>query len=164
MTPETRTKLTRLAAVSGGVTLLDQAVKLAVNARLSMGVRIPVIPGLFDLTHWHNRGGAFGMMAGQGQFVRVFFFLILSFLAVGLLLYLYRKTPAASRWFSYALCLTLGGAVGNLIDRVRLGYVDDFLLVYFKDHYWPAFNVADAAVTVGALMLIGSFLTRRDPL
>lgn len=164
MSPENRTKLIRLLAVSGGVALADQASKLAVNAWLHMGQRIPVIPGFFDITHWHNQGGAFGLLAGQGPLVRGFFFFVLSFAAVLLLLYLYRKTPAASRWFSYALCLTLGGAVGNLIDRVRLGYVDDFLLFYVNTYYWPAFNVADAAVSVGAVMLIGSFVTQRDPL
>ncbi|MEW5735224.1 MAG: signal peptidase II [Thermodesulfobacteriota bacterium] len=164
MSPEARTKLVRLLLISGGVAVADQVVKLLVNAGVEMGRRIPVVAGFFDLTHWHNQGGAFGLLASQGPAVRGFFFFFLSFLAVVLLAYLYRKTPAASRWFSVALCLTLGGAVGNLIDRVRLGYVDDFLLFYVNGYYWPAFNVADAAVTVGAFMLVAAFVTRRDPL
>lgn len=153
-----------LSWVSGMVILLDQLSKAAVARWIPLHGSIPVISGLFDLTHLYNPGGAFGFLAGQGEGVRIFFFLFISSLAVIVILYFYHKTPPSYRLLSMALALILGGAVGNLIDRFRLGKVLDFLDFHVGDLHWPPFNVADSAITIGILILAWHLLFDKMPL
>ena len=149
-----RSKYIRLALIVGCVVALDQTTKALVQKTMALYHSVPVIPGFFSLTHIHNPGGAFGFMARQGPGVRAFLFLAVSFLAILLLFYLYRKIPVTYQWLSAGLALIMGGATGNLIDRVRFGEVIDFLDFYIGTHHWPAFNVADSAVTVGISVLL----------
>ena len=138
-----------LAAVLVG---LDQATKwIAVNS-LAFGERIPVIPGFFDFTLVYNRGAAFSFLAGAGGWQRWFFTGIGIVAAVFIVWMLARH--GSQRLFALALSLILGGAIGNVIDRVWQGKVTDFVLLYWRDWHWPAFNVADMAITFGAALLI----------
>lgn len=133
---------------------LDQATKLAVVAAIPPHQGVELVPGLLNLVHAHNRGAAFGLL-GQGSGWQVWLF---SAVAVGViavlvtwLIRLGRSQPGTR----LALALILGGAVGNLIDRLRLGYVVDFIDVHWRAVYhYPAFNVADSGITLGAVLLI----------
>ena len=140
--------------IAGCVVALDQMAKALVQKTMALHDSIPVIAGFFSLTHIHNPGGAFGFMARQGPGVRAFLFLAVSFSAILLLFYLYMKIPRNYQWLSAGLALIMGGAIGNLTDRVRFGEVVDFLDFYVGSHHWPAFNVADSAVTVGITVLL----------
>lgn len=140
--------------IAGCVAALDQMTKALVLKTMALYHSIPVIPGFFNLTHIHNPGGAFGFMARQNRGIRAFLFLAVSFLAIILLFYLYRKIPRSYQWLSAGLALIMGGAIGNLIDRIRFGEVVDFLDFYVGAYHWPAFNVADSAVTAGIAILL----------
>lgn len=159
----TKAKILRLVAVSGITVILDQITKLLVAAYIGYGQDIAVIPGFFNLTHVLNPGGAFGLFAQQGAMVRVMFFLVFSLVAVGLILYLYVGIPETHPMLANGLSLIFGGAVGNLIDRVRMGKVIDFLDVYLGDLHWPAFNVADSAICIGVGIFMFHILFNRMP-
>ncbi|MBU2488312.1 MAG: signal peptidase II [Proteobacteria bacterium] len=163
MQPENRTKLFRLLGVVLPLLLLDQSTKALVVRMIRPYEVIPVIPGFFNLTFVCNTGGAFGLAANSAPWVRTALFLGLSMAAACLVLYLFCKTPARERWFSYALCLVLAGAAGNLVDRFRLGEVVDFLQFHVRTLYWPSFNVADSAVSVGVGILVALFVLKKDP-
>lgn len=128
------------------VVLLDQVTK---HLFWRMGQNHEIIPGYFNITLVKNAGAAFGMFQGA----RVFF-VTASFLAVGLIIYLGMRLPREQRTRRILLGLILGGAVGNLIDRVASGEVIDFVQIGVAGHYWPVFNIADAGVTIGATLLI----------
>ncbi len=132
---------------------LDQASKHMISGAFVLYESRPVIDGVFNLTLLHNTGAAFSFLSDAGGWQRWLFTGLASIISVALLVWLYRL-PAERNWLAAALALVLGGAVGNLCDRVRLGYVVDFLDFYYETWHWPAFNVADAAITIGAIMLI----------
>jgi signal peptidase II len=138
--------------LSGLVLALDQASKLAVIDSLTAYVDVIPLTSFFNLVHVHNTGAAFSLFADQPGWQRGFF-LAVALVASGIILYLLRKT-AGRRLFSAALALILGGAIGNVIDRALYGHVIDFLDVYVGGWHWPAFNIADSAITVGAALLI----------
>lgn len=131
--------------------VLDQLTKLWIVGVFQYGEGLPLTP-FFNLVHARNSGAAFSFLAGAGGWQR-FFFIGIALVASFLIIYLLRK-HAQERWFCFALSLILGGALGNLIDRVRFGYVIDFLDFYYAGYHFPAFNVADSAITVGAGLLI----------
>lgn len=137
------------------VLVLDQLTKLWVQAHIPLWSGYPVIPDFFNMVHVLNKGAAFGFLASDSIAWQTTFFIITALVAVGVILYLLRTTHAADKLSVCGLGLVLGGALGNLIDRVRLGVVVDFLDFYVNDWHWPAFNVADIAICVGvgALML-----------
>ncbi|HET6349551.1 MAG TPA: signal peptidase II [Candidatus Krumholzibacteria bacterium] len=137
------------------VVVLDQLTKHFVWRN---GQNYEVIPGYFNITLVKNAGAAFGMFQGA----RIFF-VAASVLAVGLIVYLGRRLPREYRQRRIWLGLILGGAVGNLIDRVASGQVIDFLQIGVAGHYWPVFNVADAGVSIGAaLLILYALRTRRS--
>ena len=152
-----------LISIAALVAILDQAIKLLVLAKIPAYGSIVVIPGFFDLTHIYNTGGAFGFLAGKSSLFRHLFFLTASAIAMGMIVYLYLKTPREFLFLRSGLALILGGAVGNVIDRIRLGKVVDFLDLYVKDLHWPAFNIADSAITVGILIFIYHLLLKKMP-
>ena len=147
-------KYALLAVVAGSIVLLDQITKAVVVQWLPLYRSISVISGFFNLTHVQNPGGAFGLLAGQHSTVRNLVFISVSVVALGLILHLYRTTPRTHTLLAAGFALIFGGAVGNLIDRIRFGQVVDFLDFYIGSLHWPAFNIADSAITVG----IGVFL------
>lgn len=124
-----------------------------------------VIENVFDLRYVENCASAFGIMGKMPESLRYPFFLIVSVLAVIVIPYLYRKTPATHRLMLYALPFVLGGAVGNLLDRLIYRYVIDFVDWYVvvdgRDHHWPTFNIADVAIVVGIGLMILQMLPRK---
>ena len=133
---------------------LDQLTKVLVQLKLPLGSQVPLIPGLLNLVHVRNKGAAFGLMSGwPPEFVWLFFVVVIGLVLV-VLGYLLWRLPD-DHWsaaLGYSLILT--GALGNLIDRVRLGEVVDFIDVYWGRYHWPAFNVADSLVCVGAAVMV----------
>ena len=136
------------------VLVLDQLSKIAILERFSPGESLQVIPGFFSLTLTFNPGVAFGMLADAPDGLR---HLLLSFvivLALLIVLYMLFKDYRENMTGQVALALITGGAIGNIIDRLRFGQVVDFLLVYYRQYQWPAFNVADSAICVGVTILV----------
>jgi len=156
-------KYLRLVVFTGLVVLADQVTKALIFAYLPYHQSITVVPGFFDITHIHNPGGAFGLMANMSETLRTIVFLLASSLAVGLIFYFYIKTPPSYVFLAVGFALIFGGAIGNLIDRVRLGIVIDFIDVYIGDYHWPAFNIADSAITVGIIIFGYHILFKKMP-
>jgi signal peptidase II len=138
-------------AVALLVIVLDQLSKLYINTSFHFGERVNVLP-VFDLTLMYNRGAAFNFLASEPGWQR-WFFMLLGIGASAVIVFLLWRDPSKRR-FSLALALIMGGALGNVIDRVAYGHVIDFLLFYWNDAYYPAFNLADSAITCGAILLI----------
>ena len=134
------------------VIVLDQISKYAIIGRFAYAERLPVIDGFFDLTLLYNPGAAFSFLAGHSGWQRWFFAGIAVVASVVLISLL--RSQRGQPMFSTALGLILGGAIGNLIDRLVLGHVTDFLLFYQGSWSFPAFNLADCAITLGAILLI----------
>jgi signal peptidase II len=156
-------KYTKLVIVAGLVVLFDQISKALILEHLPRHHSRTIITGFFDITHIRNPGGAFGLMAGMSSTVRTVVFLFISSLAVGLILYFYKKTPSSQSLLATGFALIFGGAIGNLIDRVRFGNVVDFLDIYLGNLHWPAFNIADSAITVGIFIFIFHLLFKKMP-
>jgi signal peptidase II len=122
-----------------------------------------IVPGFFNLTFITNTGAAFGMFAGEQTVWRQVFFVGVALLALVALFFAYKHLKDQGWYFVYAIGLIAGGAAGNVVDRFRYGAVVDFLDFYIKSYHWPAFNVADSAITVGVgLFLLGNILVRPD--
>lgn len=145
------------------VVLLDQAVKLQVVDKIPAYGSFTVIPGFFNLTHIYNTGGAFGFLAGKSSLFRHFFFLTASVIAMVMIVYLYLQTPQDYLFLRNGLAMILGGAVGNVLDRIRLGKVVDFIDLHVQDLHWPAFNIADSAITLGILIFVYHLLFKKMP-
>ncbi|MGR8980789.1 MAG: signal peptidase II [Gammaproteobacteria bacterium] len=131
--------------------ILDQATKLAVDGTMRLYESIPVMP-YFNLTYVHNTGAAFSFLSHAGGWQRWFFAGLALIISVGITVWL-SKLHKHEVLLAAALSLILGGAVGNLIDRLAYGYVIDFLDVYYQDWHWPAFNIADSAITLGVILM-----------
>jgi signal peptidase II len=156
-------KYNRLVVIAGLVVLIDQLSKAIILKRLPLHHSIPVIPGFFDITFIFNPGGAFGFLAGQPSILRHVFFLGVSSMAVCFVFILYRKIPQTHLLLATAFALIIGGAVGNLIDRVRFEKVVDFLDFYLGKYHWPAFNVADSAISVGMAIFVYHLVFNKMP-
>ena len=135
------------------VVVLDQITKHLIDSRMLLHDSIPVIGGFFSITYVKNPGAAFGFLAGASPLFRAVFFIGVTLAAIILILYYMRKMKVEDALVIVPLSLILGGAVGNLIDRVRLGEVIDFLDAHWYQHHWPAFNVADSLICVGVFLL-----------
>ncbi len=153
----------RLILVAGIVIIVDQATKWLVRQYLPLHHEIPIIDNYLSLTHVLNPGGAFGLLASHSEWVRKLVFLAISSLATLAILWIYIKTAKASILWSWALALLLGGAVGNLIDRFRVGVVTDFVDLHAGNLHWPAFNVADSAITIAMVIMAWHFVTNKLP-
>ncbi len=138
--------------LSGSVIVLDQVTKFLAETLLTFHQPVPVLPS-FNLLLTYNTGAAFSFLAGAGGWQRWFFLGLGSLVSIGLIVWLRRLKPTETR-LATALALILGGAIGNLIDRAWLGQVIDFIQLYYQHWYWPAFNLADSAITVGAALLV----------
>lgn len=137
--------------ISGPIIAIDQVTKLLVNRHIPLHDTISVIPGFFNLTHVRNTGAAFGLLAGMPLVWRVLFFTIITLVALTVIGIMIRK--AKDRLEIVSLSLIAAGAVGNLIDRLRLGEVVDFIQLYYGSFVWPSFNVADSSITIGVVIL-----------
>ncbi len=144
--------------LAAAIVVVDQLSKLAVVRSFAFGERLAIVPGLFDLTLVYNRGAAFSFLASASGWQRWFFTALGVGAAVFIVWLLARH--GSQRLFAFALALILGGAIGNVIDRIARGQVVDFVLLHWQRFYWPAFNVADSAITVGAVLMVVDELRR----
>jgi len=134
----------KLFYISIPVIIIDQLTKRIVEKNIFLGGRVNIIKGILDISHVSNNGAAFGILRGWN-----WIFIIITLIAIGFVFFYYRRFQE-SNWMRTSLGFLLGGAIGNLIDRIRIGHVTDF--VDFR--FWPSFNVADISVSIGAVMLL----------
>lgn len=138
--------------------ILDQWTKHLVHGSFAWGESRPVVKGVFSLTYVRNSGAAFGILHKAPPHLRDPFFIVVPLVALFVILFLFVRLPSNQLLTATALSLILSGAIGNLIDRLRFGYVIDFLDFFIKDYHWPAFNVADSCIVVGVgILFVQSF-------
>ena len=149
----------RFLVLSALILALDQWTKLWIEGILAPHERVEVVPGFFDLVHVQNTGIAFGLFPAGRELGGTLVLTALGFAALAIVSVYFRRTSEREPLLLLSLSLVLGGAVGNLVDRILLRAVTDFLDVYVGTYHWPAFNIADSGVTVGiVLMLVHSFV------
>ncbi len=141
--------------------IVDQITKAVVSTGFNLYESRVVIPGFFNLTYIKNRGAIFGFFSTNQSFWIYALLTLASLAALGLVVYYFYKTPSSQRFLKISLSLILAGALGNLTDRLFRGSVVDFLDVYVNDWHWPFFNVADACITVGAILLLYIFFFKK---
>jgi len=140
----------------------DQYTKWLVRQHIELHDRLVVIDGFFNLTHVQNPGAAFGLFSDLEPSIRTPLFSTFSIIAFIVLLLLYRRTPDSDWKGRTVLALIAGGAIGNITDRLFFGTVTDFLQVYYKQYYWPSFNVADSCISIGVCLLFILMFFSRD--
>jgi len=148
------------AILTLSVLVIDQATKAIVMGRLTLYAPVPVVPGFFHITLVFNRGALFGWFSHLPDSYRGTLFTVVPILAILLMLVFQYRTTIHDAVTQSGLALILGGALGNLVDRLRMGYVIDFLDLLVGDWHWPAFNVADSSICVGVALLVIDLLAR----
>ncbi len=152
-----------VAATAAAVVIGDQLTKLWIMATFLPHGQEEIIPGFFNLVYVTNTGAAFGFLAGSKSWLRQVFFVAVAVVALVVIFFAYGHLKRQGKIFVYGLGLIAGGAVGNLIDRLRFGSVVDFLDFYLGSYHWPAFNVADSAISIGVgMFLLGTLLQHRQ--
>ncbi len=146
--------LRRLITIASLTVLIDQVSKYSVMKLMAIGQSIPLIDGYLRLTYIRNPGAAFGIFSSSSEAFRVPFFLLISSLAIVMVLIFYLRSARDNTLLQVGLSLVLGGALGNLADRLRFHEVVDFIDLYFRQYHWPAFNVADSAISIGVVILL----------
>jgi signal peptidase II len=131
------------------VIVLDQTTKLIIQQTLPLHKQVEVLPGFFNLIHVRNTGGAFGIFGGERGHLGSVLFVLASLIAVGILVILFLRVKEHEKTLAFSLSLLLSGAIGNLVDRVSYGEVVDFLDFHVSSYHWPAFNIADSAISIG---------------
>jgi signal peptidase II len=149
--------------ISLGIVILDRLAKLAVERKIPLHDGIQIIPGFFRITHLENRGAAFGLFADSPSEWKIGMLVLFSIIALVIVSTLLWKNSHAISSTGIGLSLILGGAIGNLWDRLSAGHVTDFLLFYIGRYQWPAFNVADSAIVIGATLLVFEILFTKTP-
>jgi signal peptidase II len=144
------------------ILVLDQGTKIIVDRTIPLHHSIPVIDNLFNLTHIRNTGAAFGILAGRRGWVRSSFLLFFSLVAMVFIVVLLRRLPENEKTLTIALSFILGGAIGNLLDRLLYGEVIDFLDFYWSRYHWPAFNAADSFITLGVILTLFRLIQSKD--
>jgi signal peptidase II len=134
------------------IVVLDQVSKHVVESLLTLYDSVRVMP-FFDLTLLYNKGAAFSFLSDQGGWQRWFFIVLAIVVCIVLVTWL-RRLKREEQWIAVALALIIGGAIGNVIDRILFGQVIDFLHFHYQQHYFPAFNVADSAITIGVMIML----------
>jgi signal peptidase II len=158
------TRYVLLGFVAITTIVLDQVSKSYIMETMRLHESIPIVPGFFSLTYIRNPGAAFGILASSSTGFRLLFFAFTSIFALGLLGTIFFRLRVDDWVGQLSIAAILGGAIGNLLDRLRLGEVIDFLDCYIQNYHWPAFNVADAAISVGVFFLILHFaLEKKEP-
>ncbi len=153
----------RLALIiTVSIILLDQITKALVDHLMSLYQSVEIVPNFLHLTYLRNTGAAFGFLAGSHSHLRIIFFILISVVAIGCIFYLLKNLRSERTAFIASLSLILGGAIGNFIDRVRLGEVIDFIDLHWGHLHWPAFNVADSAITIGVILLFFQMIRNRS--
>ncbi len=158
---DTEKTLAKWLWLSSAIIIGDQLTKIAAELWLTYYQPVSVIPGYFNLTLMYNTGAAFSFLADAGGWQRWLFTILAATISVYLLLWI-KSIPYHQKRLAIALSMILGGAVGNLIDRLIYGHVIDFIQIHYQEHwYYPAFNIADSAITLGALLLIVDILMQK---
>ncbi|MEE9165626.1 MAG: signal peptidase II [Nitrospinota bacterium] len=163
-------KYKTLLLIVVGLVFLDQATKLYIDSHMKLHQSVEVIKNFFQITYIRNSGAAFGILSGFKSPWLTLFFMLITVVAAGIILFYYHKTPENQRLTLVSFALIISGAIGNFIDRVFYGEVIDFLYFHWYQHYWPAFNVADSCITIGVSLLLWkmffprAFLKTRDNL
>ena len=158
MNPKYRLALIIVSAVI----VLDQITKALVQNLMHLYQSIAIVPGFAHLTFLKNTGAAFGFLAGPRSSLRIAFFALVSSVAIGCVLYLLKNLRPDQKSLVASLSLILGGAAGNLIDRLRTGEVVDFIDLHWHHLHWPAFNVADSSITIGVILLFIQMLRKQS--
>jgi signal peptidase II len=146
------------------VIVLDQYTKYLITQHLTLHHALPVLEPYLTIVHTRNKGIAFGIFSGQASATQTALLMLTSLGAIAFIVYLLRGLGEKCRYATVTLGFILGGAVGNLIDRIRWGEVIDFIDVHWRGYHWPAFNVADSAISVGMVLLVIGMFTKRFPL
>jgi signal peptidase II len=149
-----RQKYTALLVIAALVTGLDQASKYLILEHVRLHESFSLIPGFLDIAHVKNPGVAFGLFSQNKSNIQQLVLMSASFVAVCVVFYFYNQTSSRHRFMLAGFALILGGAIGNFIDRIRLGEVVDFIDIYIGDLHWPTFNIADSAVSIGIVIFI----------
>ena len=158
-----RKKLSIFFGVGGVLFALDQLTKHWIVTSLTRYDTLPVIDGFFQIVRVHNTGGVFGILRNLPQGFTTPFFVVAGLVALGVLFHLLRQTPSERTGVIAALGAIFGGALGNLLDRIRHGHVVDFLDFYIGKYHWPAFNIADASISVSVIYLLWLSFRKQDP-
>jgi signal peptidase II len=148
-----------VGAIVGIILALDQYTKYIVEKYIRLHEIIQVIPGFFNLTHVRNPGAAFSILADAPAMFRTIFFTTVTIVAVVVIIVLIKKTH--ERLLVCAFSFIMGGALGNVIDRLRYGEVVDFIQWYYRSYYWPSFNIADSAITMAVVLLAVDMFVRK---
>jgi len=143
--------------------VLDRWTKALIQNRFDLNESIPVIDGLFNITYVRNTGVAFGIFSSISSPAKSFLLSIFTAFAAVVVVTYSMRSPARNRLLQIALALILGGALGNLYDRLAYGYVVDFLEFYVRSYHWPSFNIADSAISVGVLLLAIEIIRNETP-
>jgi len=143
-----------LIAIASGVVVLDQITKWVVNRSMSLHESRPLVDGVLSLTYVQNRGAAFGLLSSADLPYQAVIFSLVGLVALAAIVAYSLQMPADNRLPQLGLALITGGAIGNLIDRATLGYVIDFIHVYWRQYDWPMFNAADSAISIGVALLV----------
>jgi signal peptidase II len=154
-------RLLFLVLIALMVLVTDQATKQAVVAAIPLGSGLEIVPGYLNIVHVRNPGAVFGIMSEGSSDFRVGFFILISLVALVIVIWMVRTSPSLERHLLLAYSLFFGGALGNLVDRIYYGEVIDFIDAHWGTLHWPAFNVADSALTVGAGLFMLHFIVRR---
>jgi signal peptidase II len=151
--------------LTAAIVVLDQLTKALVVRRIALHDYVPLVDGLLSLSHVRNRGAAFGLLSDWNLPYQSLLLSALSLVALTAIAIYFVRLPATARLPRLALALVLGGAIGNVLDRLRLGYVVDFVHVYWREYQWPDFNLADSAITIGVALLVIDILgsTESEP-
>ncbi|MBA3581499.1 MAG: lipoprotein signal peptidase [Gammaproteobacteria bacterium] len=147
--------------LSALVIMLDQLTKIAAEHYLARYSALEIFPH-FNLVLAYNSGAAFSFLSQAGGWQRWFFIILTTVISIGLIIWI-RRLSAKAYWEGAAFSLILGGAIGNFIDRLAYGHVIDFLDVYYGRYHWPTFNIADSAITIGAVILISQSIFMKSP-
>lgn len=155
-------KSTRIVVLVAVIVAFDQLTKFIVDRSMPLHHSIPIIEGFFSLTYVRNTGAAFGIFAGSAELFRRPFLILVSVVAIGFIVVMLKRLRDSEKWLVTALAFILGGAIGNLIDRVLYGEVIDFLDCFWGSYHWPAFNVADSFITVGVTITLFILIKAKD--
>lgn len=149
-----------MVTISGAVLVFDQVTKVMVEKAMSLYASVEIVPNFVHITYLRNTGAAFGFLAGGRSILRMVFFSLVSVVAIGCISYLLKSLRPQQKTLIVSLSLILGGAIGNLVDRLRMGEVIDFIDLHWHHIHWPAFNVADSAISIGVILLFFQLLRK----
>ncbi len=158
-----RNKYLFLFIISNALILIDQYTKFMVSLHIPLNYSVNVVAGFFNLTHIRNSGVAFGIFSEQNSALKPYLLIFVSIIAIIAILIIFHQTERGKKLVQTGLVLLFSGAIGNLIDRVLHKEVIDFIDIFFGNKHWPAFNIADACITIGVMLLAADMLVNSKP-